>query len=98
MKNELSEWFCHAQKNSIAVGGQTMKVKADEMAFILKASELDGNSSSNTDRTLHGNYWATNVPEQVDLAEKQPARMWNTNHYSEHPEGYFRSGQNGTFL
>jgi hypothetical protein len=42
MENGQIEWLCHTLKNSTAVGGQTMKVKAHEMALILKASELDG--------------------------------------------------------
>jgi hypothetical protein len=54
-ENGLLEWFCHAQQNSIVVGGQMMKIKADEMALILKASELDGSSGSKTDRTIHRN-------------------------------------------
>jgi hypothetical protein len=55
MENGQIEWLCHTQKNSTAVGGQTMKVKAHEMALILKASELDEGRGSQTDRTLHGN-------------------------------------------
>jgi hypothetical protein len=33
MEEELFEWFCHARKNRLAVGGQTVKGKADEIAL-----------------------------------------------------------------
>jgi predicted 3-demethylubiquinone-9 3-methyltransferase (glyoxalase superfamily) len=33
MENELLEWFCHAQANSVAVGGQIVRAKADETAL-----------------------------------------------------------------
>jgi predicted 3-demethylubiquinone-9 3-methyltransferase (glyoxalase superfamily) len=33
MENELLEWFCHAQANSVAVDDQTVKARADEIAL-----------------------------------------------------------------
>jgi hypothetical protein len=33
MENELLEWFCHAQANSVPVDGQTVKAKSDEIAL-----------------------------------------------------------------
>jgi hypothetical protein len=87
MENGQIKWLCHTQKNSTAVGGQMMKVKAHEMALILKASELDGDSGSKTDRTLHGNQGAQKVPKEVPFG-RVVARMCDTNHYSVHPEGY----------
>jgi hypothetical protein len=33
MENELFEWFCHARKNRLAVDGQTVNGKADEIAL-----------------------------------------------------------------
>jgi hypothetical protein len=55
MENGLFEWLCQTQKNSTAVGGQTMTVNVVKMALILKASELYGGGGSRTDRTLHEN-------------------------------------------
>ena len=49
MENGLFEWLCHTQKNNTAVGGQTMTVKVVKMALILKASEMDGSSGSETE-------------------------------------------------
>jgi hypothetical protein len=33
MEHELFEWLCHARKNRLAVDGQTVKGKADEIAL-----------------------------------------------------------------
>jgi hypothetical protein len=33
MEDELFEWFCRAQKNRLAVDGQAVKGKADEIAL-----------------------------------------------------------------
>jgi hypothetical protein len=55
MENGLFEWLCLTQKNSTAVGGQTMAVNAVKTALILKASEMYGGSGSKADRTLRGN-------------------------------------------
>jgi hypothetical protein len=70
MENELLAWFCHAQNYSIVVAGQTVKMKAHEMALILKASVVEGCSGSKRDRTLHRNRSAEKMPKQTFIWQR----------------------------
>jgi hypothetical protein len=50
-------------------------MKAHKMALILKASVVEGCSSSKRDRTLHGNQCAEKMPKQTLISQRNGDNM-----------------------
>jgi hypothetical protein len=92
MQNELIHWLCHAQRNTTAMGGQTVNVTAHESALKMT---VDFKCSNGWQQQFKDRWESVNGEDasaDADSTQQWQEQVPPTNHYAVCTKGHFESG------